>query len=373
MTAIVASEDAGSIVSAKNGLADVVAAETELSYGDPDTGVFVVRGYDFREIADRLTFEEAVTLLWGDLTSDTCNPSTLGTARVAAFDRFAPLAPALRGLLPIDGQRFLVASLPDAGVRPVSLLAAVGVAGAIATAVWTRTALVPPDRMRGHAEDILRMSVGGSSTPEQVRLFESYLVTMIDSAVNASTFTARITASTRAGAIASVVAALCTLKGSLHGGAPSLVLDMLDRLACPEAATGFVEAELDRGARLPGFGSRAYRVPDPRGLFFRELLRECVSARGRCAVATAVEAAAEVAFARRSRRGLAPNVELYAAILLETVGIPRAGFAPAFAAGRAAGWIAHVHEQERRGRLIRPLTHYTGAWPEKAGVMREGE
>jgi citrate synthase len=200
-----------------------------------------------------------------------------------------------------------------------------------------------------------------------VAALEAYLVTVIDHGMNASTFTARVVASTAADLISAVGAALGALKGPLHGGAPGPVLDMLDAIATPANAHAWLEAELAAGRRIMGMGHRIYRVRDPRAAVLEDALRRLAAATGsstRLALARAVEdAAARILRERRPDRPLCANVEFYTAVLLDAVGLPRAQFSPTFAVGRVAGWAAHVIEQRAVGRLIRPASRYVGAMP----------
>src|SRR6185295_5155688 len=183
----------------------------------------------------------------------------------------------------------------------------------------------------------------------------TYLVTVIDHGLNASTFAARVVASTAAGLVSSVVAALCALKGPLHGGAPGPVLDMLDAIGQSDRADAWIAEELKSGRRLMGFGHRVYRVRDPRASVLKATVAKLKDRDNRIAFAEAVEAAALRALRDlRSGRRLDTNVEFYTALLLEALAIPREGFTPIFAVARTAGWIAHVREQEATGRLMRP-------------------
>jgi citrate synthase len=228
---------------------------------------------------------------------------------------------------------------------------------------------VRPDANLGHAADMLRMLQGKPATPQRAAALDRYLVTASDHGLNASTFVARIVASTRAGLTSVVVAALGALKGPLHGGAPGPVLDMLDEIGAPGNATQWLEDALDRGDRLMGFGHRVYRVRDPRADALKDAVEGLALARqvdpGRLRLAEAVEAAALDLLARKKpNRSLQTNTEFYTALLLETVGLPREAFTCAFAAGRTGGWIAHAREQMQTGRLIRPQSRYVGPQPQ---------
>jgi citrate synthase len=213
--------------------------------------------------------------------------------------------------------------------------------------------------------------VRGAAAAPAAQALDAYLVTVIDHGMNASTFTARVVASTGSDLVSSIVAAIGALKGPLHGGAPGPVLDMLDAIGEPSRAEAWLEAEIGAGRRLMGMGHRIYRVRDPRAAVLERALGElegsgvrATSAPGRLSLARAVERAAEGVLAKKHPdRALKANVEFYTAVLLDAVGLPRTLFSPTFAVGRSAGWCAHVAEQRAHGRLIRPASRYVGKMP----------
>lgn len=362
------------VMKVASGLEGVVVAETELSHVDGDAGELWIRGERVEGLAEERSFEEAAWLLWtGALPADVGSVrAALGRARVRAFERLDPADPALRAADGMDALRALVsrAELPQEGgaiERALALMASVGVAAA----AWQRTlhggALVDPDPALGHAADVLRMVQGETADPAREAALDRYLVTVIDHGMNASTFAARVVASTGSDEVSAIVAAIGALKGPLHGGAPGPVLDMLDAVGTPERAAAWIEGELAAGRRIMGMGHRVYRVRDPRAAVLErgiEALERAGTARGRLALARAVEHAAEAALAaRRPDRALRANVEFYTAVILDAVGLDRRAFTPTFAVGRVAGWCAHVHEQRRAGRLIRPASRYVGPVP----------
>ena len=196
-------------------------------------------------------------------------------------------------------------------------------------------------------------------------------MTVSDHGLNASTFAARVIASTQAGLGSAVLGGICALKGPLHGGAPGPVIEMLDGIGRPENARAWIEGALARGDRLMGFGHRVYRVRDPRADALKGAVRKLTegsnAAPGRLAFAEAVEAAAlAILKARKPDRALDTNVEFYTALLLEALAYPPSAFTCVFATGRVAGWVAHAREQVMGGRLIRPASNYIGPWPKKA-------
>ena len=224
---------------------------------------------------------------------------------------------------------------------------------------------LPPAPKADHAADMLRMLTGTTARVSAAAGLNTYLVTVSDHGLNASTFASRVVASTRAGLTSSALAALSALKGPLHGGAPGPVLDMLDAIGSPDRAEAWLEGALDRGDRLMGFGHRVYRVRDPRADALKAALKDLAADNGmdpdRLALAEAVEAAALAVLRRRKPdRPLETNVEFYTALLLEALGFPREAFTAVFATGRMAGWIAHAREQAATHRLIRPQSRYVG-------------
>jgi citrate synthase len=286
-----------------------------------------------------------------------------------AFELLPRLGDALDRGSGMDALRAGLAHLTDSG-QALPDAASLSGAMAVLAAAWLRTRAgaspSPPDPKRGHAEDFLRMALGTPAGVERARALDAYLVTVSDHGMNASTFAARVVASTGSDMVSAVVAAVGALKGPLHGGAPGPVLDMLDAIGSPERARAWIDGELTAGRRIMGMGHRVYRVRDPRAAVFeRQIERLAQSEAGaRLTLARAVERAAEDALrARHPDRPLRANVEFFTAVLLEAVGLPREAFSPAFAVGRVAGWCAHYLEQRETGRLIRPASRYIGPAP----------
>jgi citrate synthase len=216
----------------------------------------------------------------------------------------------------------------------------------------------------GHTADFLRMLQGVPPAPEDVDALETYLLCSADHGLNASTFAGRVAASTQASRTDAVTAALCALKGPLHGGAPGPVLDMLDAIGPVENAEDWLDAAVMRGDRLMGFGHRMYRVRDPRCDVVKAVVSSLGRDAGRLRYAEAIEQAAlAVLEKRKPARSLQTNHEFYTALLLEALGLPRDAFTGAFAVARVVGWIAHALEQQAGGRLIRPQSEYVGPLP----------
>jgi len=350
------------------GLAGVVAAETVLSAVEGEAGRLIIRGRRVEDLAPHMRYEAAAAMLLdGFTTLDGDLAGTIGKARGAAFARFAGrLDGAGSPRDPVEAMQLLLAGIGDADplASPAELIAATAVAAAMAIRACHGLEAIAPDAALPHALDLQRMVTGQRADPAEARAFETYLVTVIDHGLNASTFTARVVASTEAGLPSAVIAALSALKGRLHGGAPGPVLDMLDEIGMAEAAEPWLETRLAAGERIMGFGHRAYRVRDPRADVLRAAVATLGDRDGRLDLARAVERAAlDVLARRKAGRRLDVNVEFYTALLLERLGIPRDGFTPIFAAGRVAGWIAHALEQQQGGGLIRPESRYIGALP----------
>jgi citrate synthase len=359
------------------GLDDVVVAETVLSDVDGLAGRLVIRGHSLDELVGHASFENVLALLWGGFfeelpfsthRSDVC--SHLGAARQRVFVHLKSVDAHLLERPVFDGVRALVAQIDDGDDinTALALVAAPAVFTPGILRLQKGLAPIPPDATLGHAADILRMLHGEPAAPERAAALDRYLVTASDHGLNASTFVARIVASTRAGLTSATIAAMSALKGPLHGGAPGPVLDMLDEIGSAEHASSWLEGALSRGDRLMGFGHRVYRVRDPRADALKEAVKRLATSdqvnTSRLRLAEAVEAAALDLLARKKPdRPLQTNTEFYTALLLEAVGFPREAFTCAFAAGRSVGWIAHAREQMLNGRLIRPQSRYVGPQP----------
>lgn len=358
------------------GLDDVIAAETVLSDVDGVNGRLIIRGIQVEELARNDSAEEATHLLLEGSFPDVPDAETLareiGAARVEIFERLEAQLDALAVLPPVEALRAGLSFLPDGDdlASALRLLAAPVVLTPAIVRLRRGQPAIAPKAGASQALDMLRM-LSGEETPETARrALDAYLVTVCEHGLNASTFTARIVASTRAGLVSTAIAALSALKGPLHGGAPGPVLDMLTAIGEPDAAEAWLADALARGDRLMGFGHRIYKVRDPRADALKAALRtlgRTRSAASRLELAEAVEQAA-LDILRRTKpgRSLETNVEFYTAVLLDALGFPADSFTCVFAAGRMPGWIAHAREQELTGRLIRPQSRYVGPSPKQA-------
>lgn len=355
-----------------DGLDDVVAAHTVLSEVDGAAGRLVIRGHSLAELAGRTSFEAMAALMLEGLLPGLPRgdglPAALGRARADLFgivERTALSA----DLGPVEAVRAWTAQIADGEDADTALKLLAAPALFTAAAVRQRRGLAPiaPDPALSQAADALRMLRGEASTADQAAALDAYLVTVADHGLNASTFAARVVASTRAGLVSAVLAGISALKGPLHGGAPGPVIEMLDAIGEPANARGWLEDALDRGERLMGFGHRIYRVRDPRADALKQAIARLGADAGRLRHAEAVEQAAlAILRERKPGRSLETNVEFYTALLLEALGFPPEAFTCVFALGRTMGWLAHAREQIETGRLIRPQSLYVGPQPRQA-------
>ena len=354
----------------ENGLENVVAAETVLSDVDGARGRLVLRGHSLDDLRG-WPFEAVLGLLlegfFEDIPAGGSLSAALGLARTRVFVHVKAADASLLALPPSEAVRALVARLKDGEDLPAALdlMAAPAVFAPAIVRLRRGEAAIAPDAGLAHSADVLRMLRGQAPDPAVAQALDSYLVTVADHGLNASTFAARVVASTRAGLTSSVLAGLSALIGPLHGGAPGPVLDALDGIGEPANAEAWLEQSLLRGERLMGFGHRVYRVRDPRADALKAAVRSMAAAGAiapaRLALAEAVEAAALAILKRRKPdRPLETNVEFYTALVLEALGFPRDAFTAVFAMGRTAGWLAHAREQALGGRLIRPQSRYIG-------------
>lgn len=363
------------------GLEGVVAATTRLSRVDGSRGELLIAGFPVEELAPRARVEEVFFLLWEDRLPTEAELDALRAELAAARHLPAEVVELLRararmGCAPMDALRAGVAALPGSTGSGVATRGdAARIAGAVPSIVGTYHRLrsgrepVAPRTDLGHAASFLHQLTGAEPSAERVRALDTYLSTVADHGLNASTLAARVVASTRADLVAAVTAALGALQGPLHGGAPGPVLETILEVGEPERAEEVLRAKLDRGERLMGFGHRVYRVRDPRADVLaaaaERLLRDG-DGDGREArlreLAGAVERTAlRLLRERKPDRRLETNVEFSTALLLHAIGLPRELFTPAFAVGRVGGWTAHCFEQLAEGRLMRPKARYAGA------------
>jgi citrate synthase len=358
----------------KEGLEGVVAARTALTHIDGQAGRLFLCGYEIGELAPAACFEETLHLLWSGRLPTVEECDRLRARLAARRELSTPTRQALEVAAaqrrsPIEALRLGVESLPSVdGDEELRLRLAAGLP-AIVAAYWrlqNGQDPVPSDPRRGQADDLLHMLFGRDPSPSHVRALDTYLNTMADHGLNASTFTARIIVSTQSDLTSAVVGALGALKGPIHGGAPGPVLEMLQTIGTPERAELVVRDLLDRGQRVMGFGHREYRVRDPRARILSAAAAEVVGGRGNSLyeLARSVEKVAEEALEQtKPGRHLKTNAEFYTAVLLHELGLPAELFTSLFAVSRVSGWIAHALEQAAANRIFRPASRYCGAAP----------
>jgi citrate synthase len=352
-----------------SGLEGVVATTTRLSEVDGERGQLLIAGYRVEELAERATFEEVTWLLWHGMLPGAADLDEFRRRLSAARS----LPPATLRLLrdcadrradPMDALRMAAGTLSLASSDAAEIVARIPT---IIAAFWRYGQGGEPIAPRpdlGHAANFLYMLSGREPDAERARGLETYLNTVVDHGLNASTFTARVIISTGSDLVSAVVGAIGALKGPLHGGAPGPALDMVFAIGEASRAEAVLRAMIEAGEKLMGFGHRVYKVRDPRADVLARAA-ERLFARGgdmslyrlaRDVERTALRLLEEYKPGRR----LQTNVEFYTALLLNGVGLPAELFTPAFAMSRVSGWIAHAFEQQQGNRIIRPQSEYEG-------------
>ncbi|HXN65102.1 MAG TPA: citrate synthase/methylcitrate synthase [Candidatus Acidoferrales bacterium] len=368
------------VAGAPKGLEGVVAAQTRLSHVDGQNGVLIVGGYQIEDLAGHVTFEEAAHLLWRGRLPAREELAKLSTemAGQRALPKLAlEVLRAAKAAPPIDALRMACATLsldladPNAITPEADFAAAMRLTACFPTIVAAHARIakgqepIAPRSDLPLAANFLYMMHGKEPDPAAAQALDAYWVTVMDHGMNASTFTARVIASTRSDLVSSVTGALGALKGPLHGGAPGPVLDMLLEIRTADRAEPWLRNELAQGRRIMGFGHRVYKVRDPRAEVLSRVAERMGKAQlenrqlyelARAVEQTALRVLADV----KPGRTLRTNVEFYTALVLQTLGLEPKQFVAMFACGRTAGWCAHVIEQHAEDRLIRPQSEYIG-------------
>lgn len=364
------------------GLDGVVAVQTRLSHVDGQHGILIIGGYELADLAGKVTFEEAAHLLWTGRLPTPAEAETL-TRDIAALRSIPDAAMSIvreavkRQAPPIDALRMACSTLsldlrnPNDISHDADLASAKMLVARLPTVVAAYTRLasgqepLAPRTDLSLAANFLYMVNGAPPDPVVARALDTYWVTVIDHGMNASTFTARVIASTRSDMVSAVTGAIGALKGPLHGGAPGPVLEMLREIRSADRAEAWVRNELAAGRRIMGFGHRVYKVRDPRAEVLGKVAEEMSGAAlqdrqlfdlARHVEATVLRVLDEV----KPGRNLKTNVEFFTALVLQSIGLEPAMFVAMFASGRAAGWCAHVIEQHEEDHLIRPQSEYIG-------------
>jgi citrate synthase len=344
-----------------SGLEGVIAFRTEIAEPDKQGSALRYRGIDIEDLVGRVPFEQ----VWGLLVDGTFKPGMPPAEPHPLAVRTGDPRVDLQAALAMLGTEWGLAQLIDiTDEQARDDLARTSVMALSFVAQSARGVGRKPipqreiDRAASIPERFL-IRWRGEADPQHVKAIDAYWISAAEHGMNASTFTARVVASTGADVAAALSAAVGALSGPLHGGAPSRVLHMLDEVDRSGDAEGYVKQLLDRGERLMGFGHRIYRAEDPRARVLRRTAREIGAPRLEMAEALEEAALAELQ-ARKPDRVLATNVEFWSAVVLDYADVPPELFTPMFSCARVAGWSAHILEQKREGRLVRPTAKYVG-------------
>ena len=356
------------LVTQSKGLEDVVTGQSSICFIDGVQGRLLYRGYDIVDLAPKSTYEETTFLLWnGHLpTASELHDfsSELSAKRAVPAGVLSILSGLPSNCDAMDALRVGVASLGifDDPMYP-SQEKAQSIAAKMATLVaaihrlkHNQDVLAPRDDL-GYAANLLYMVTGEKPHKDDERLMDALLILHADHELNASTFTARVIASTLSDVYSAVTGAVGALKGPLHGGANEKVVEMTIEIGTPENAESYVDAMLARRQKIMGFGHRVYKTMDPRAAILKDMAQHFTKSEKEKKVFQILEKTEEM---METWKSLYPNVDLYSGLALNHVGIPSYLFTPVFAVGRAPGWLAHILEQYADNRLIRPRAEYIG-------------
>ena len=352
------------------GLEGIVIDTSSICLIDGNAGRLIFRGYDIHDLTAHTTFEEVAHLLWkGELPTqpelDELK-TKMSSARSIPDSLISMMRSFPNNSSTLDVLRTAVSALgvgkalekPDVS-QAISLTAKIPTIVTAFHRIREGQNPVAPHPDLGHAANYLYMLTG--KKPEKVKAdaMNTYLITLSDHGLNASTFTARVVASTWSDMYSAVTAAIGALKGPLHGGAPGPVLEMLHEIGKPENAEKWMSEQLNQGKRLMGFGHRVYRTMDPRAVILRDLARQ-IADKNLFQLAQRVEQTGLQLLRKKAPDHANTNVEFYSSVVMSSIGLPTDMFTPSFACARTAGWTAHVIEQSENNRLIRPRTDYSG-------------
>lgn len=345
-----------------HGLEGVIAFESEIAEPDKEGSALRYRGVDIDDLVGRVPFEKIWGLLVDGAYDPGLHPAEPFPIPVHSGDIRADVQSAIALTAPSWGLRQLYDIETPEEVRNDLARTAVMVLSYVAQAARGVGQPMIPQAQIDEQETIVErmlMRWRGEVNPDHAKAIDAYLVSAAEHGMNASTFTARVIASTGADVAAALSGAVGAMSGPLHGGAPSRVLGMIEQVEKTGNAEAYVKDLLDSGERLMGFGHRVYRAEDPRARTLRRTAKELNAPRAEVAVALEQAALKELR-ERRPDRVLETNVEFWAAIVLDFAEIPANMFTAMFTSARTAGWSAHILEQYQTGRLIRPSAIYTG-------------
>ncbi len=346
------------------GLEGVVAFETEIAEPDKEGGALRYRGVDLNDLVGMVSFGQ----VWGLLVDDELDPG-LPPAEpfplpVHSGDIRVDVQSALAQLAPLWGFRPLLDISPEQAREDLARASVMALSFIAQSAHGQGSPMVPQRRVDEGRTIVERFMIRwrGEPDPAHVEAIDAYFISAAEHGMNASTFTARVIASTGADVAACLSGAIGALSGPLHGGAPSRAQHMIEGVEQMGDARAYVKAVMDRKERLMGFGHRVYRAYDPRAAVLRETCRRLGAPRYEVALELEKAAIAELA-ERYPDRKMETNVDYWAAVLLDFADVPGEMMTPLFASARTAGWSAHILEQKVTGRLVRPSARYVGHGP----------
>lgn len=350
----------------KPGLEDVVVCHTEIAEPDCNGGALRYRGVDIEDLAGHVTFGDVWALLTDGRFGHGLPPAEPFPLPVHTGDVRVDVQAALAMLAPIWGYRPLLDTSDTQARADLARASVMALSYVAQSARGIYQPAVPQHRIDQCSTITERFMTRwrGEPDPAHVKAVDAYWVSAAEHGLNASTFTARVIASTGADVAACLSGAIGAMSGPLHGGAPARVLPMIEETERTGNPAAVVHAVLDRGERLMGFGHRVYRAKDPRARVLRRICEELKVPRYE--VAAALEQAALDALAeRRPDRVIETNVEFWAAVILDFAQVPPHMMPAMFTCARTAGWCAHIMEQKRTGRLVRPVARYVGPAPRR--------
>src|SRR6516162_3844765 len=348
----------------KPGLEGVIAFETEIAEPDKEGGALRYRGVDIEELVGHVSYGHVWGLLVDNAFAPGLPPAEPYPIPVHSGDIRVDVQSALAMLAPAWGLRQLL-DISDEQAREDLARASVMALSFVAQAARGVGLPMVPQKQVDEAKTITERFMirwRGEPDPKHVKAIDAYWVSAAEHGMNASTFTARVIASTGADVAAALSGAVGAMSGPLHGGAPARVLPMLEEVERTGDARGLVKSVLDRGDKLMGFGHRVYRAEDPRARVLRAAAQRLGAPRYEVAVALEQAALAELR-ERRPDRAIETNVEFWAAVILDFARVPANMMPAMFTCGRTAGWCAHILEQKRLGKLVRPSAIYVGPGP----------
>ncbi|WP_113927954.1 citrate synthase/methylcitrate synthase [Bacillus sp. P14.5] len=356
----------------QQGLKGIIAAQTKISHIDGEKGILIYRGREIREIAEKLSFEEGAFLLWKgylpskdelrDMDRQLKQNRNLSPAMkdvISSLPHDMDMMSVLRTAVSAEGS--LQYSWKPSTDQAIRLTAVIPTIIAYRNCLIAKTPFKEPNKELGHVANYLYMLTGDTPSNAVVTALETYMILTMEHGMNASAFSARVTASTESDMVSAITSAIGTMKGPLHGGAPSGVIDLLEEIGTPERAEMVIREKLEKGEKLMGFGHRVYKTHDPRAIALRNKLLESCGADNSLDLALHVEETAiEVLQEVKPGRALYTNVEFYAAAIMKSINLEAELFTPTFTASRIVGWTAHVLEQAENNVIFRPQSEYVG-------------